>query len=48
MGEELKQRMNIVIKDVESIINDIKNNNLENEQDSLNFMDKLNALSVLF
>ena len=48
MMEKLKERMNNVLKEVADIITDIQSNNLQNEQDSLNFLDELNKLSVTF
>ena len=48
MEESLKNKMKKVLNDLEEIIADIQNNQLENEQDTLNFMDCLNKLSVMF
>lgn len=48
MEKALKKRINKVLLDVESIIQDIQDNNLQNEQFALNFVDTLNKLSITF
>ena len=48
MEKALKKRINKVLLDVESIIQDIQDNDLQNEQFALNFVDTLNKLSITF
>ena len=48
MEKQLQKRMDNALKEVSSIISDIQNKELQNEQESLNFLDELNKLSVVF
>lgn len=48
MEQELKERMNNALTELTSIIDEIQIRELQNEQESLNFLDEINKLSVLF
>lgn len=48
MDEILRQRIINILDEVEDIVCTIQEKNLGNEQEVLDFMDKLNALSVQF
>lgn len=48
MEKQLQKRMDNALKEVSSIISDIQDKELQNEQESLNFLDELNKLSVVF
>ena len=48
MEKQLQERMDNALKEVSSIISDIQDKELQNEQESLNFLDELNKLSVVF
>ena len=48
MENQLKERMNKALEEVNTIIRDIQENNLQHEQETLNFLDELNKLSVTF
>lgn len=48
MDEILRQRIINILDEVEDIVCTIQEKNLGNEQEILDFMDKLNALSVQF
>ena len=48
MKEQLKKRMDDVLKELKSVISDIEAEGLQNEQETLNFVDEINALSVTF
>ena len=46
--QELKEKMTKVIQDLTDVISEIQIRELQNEQDSLNFIDEINRLSVSF
>lgn len=46
--KELLERMKKALSEVTSIIAEIQSAGLQNEQYSLNFLDELNKLSVIF
>ena len=48
MEQELKERMNKAIQELADIISEIQIRGLQNEQESLNFVDEINRLSVSF
>lgn len=48
MEQELKERMNKAIQELTDIISEIQIRGLQNEQESLNFVDEINRLSVSF
>ena len=48
MEQELKERMNKAIQELTDIISEIQIRGLQNEQESLNFVDEINKLSVSF
>ena len=48
MEQELKERMNKAIQELTDIISEIQIRELQNEQESLNFVDEINRLSVSF
>lgn len=48
MEQELKERMNNVIQELTEVISEIQIRGLQNEQESLNFVDEINRLSVSF
>ena len=48
MEEILQQRITNILNDLNTLINDIQENHLENKQFAINFMDEINKLSVLF
>lgn len=48
MEQELKERMNKAIQELADIISKIQIRGLQNEQESLNFVDEINRLSVSF
>lgn len=48
MDEILRQRIINILDEVEDIVCTIQEKGLNNEQEVLDFMDKLNALSVQF
>ncbi len=48
MKESLKKRMDDILKELKSIISEIQTEGLQHEQDTLNFVDEINALSVTF
>ena len=45
---EIQKRMNNIIQELEQLITDIQNDNLQNEQFALDFIDKVNKLSISF
>ena len=48
MEQELKERMSKSIQELTDIISEIQIRGLQNEQESLNFVDEINRLSVSF
>ena len=46
--ENLQKRMDNLLKELSSIIENIKAENLQNEQSTLDFLDKVNEFSVMF
>lgn len=48
MEQELKERMSKAIQELTDIISEIQIRGLQNEQESLNFVDEINRLSVSF
>lgn len=46
--ENIKEKMKNVVTDIEEIIEYIQKNKMENEQSTLDWMDKINKLSVTF
>lgn len=46
--EQLKQRMHDSLQELQSIISEIQESNLQNEQFCLDFVDEINKLSVSF
>ena len=48
MEQELIRRMNDAVKEVSDIILEIQTKKLQHTQETLNFVDKLNRLSVMF
>ena len=48
MEQELKERMSKVIQELTDVISEIQIRGLQNEQESLNFVDEINRLSVSF
>ena len=48
MEQELKERMVKAIQELTDIISEIQIRGLQNEQESLNFVDEINRLSVSF
>ena len=48
MEQALKERMNKAIQELDDIISEIQIRGLQNEQESLNFVDEINRLSVSF
>ncbi len=48
MTKRINQKMQKLLKEVENVIKDIEKEGLQDEQETLDFMDKLNELSVTF
>ena len=48
MERELKKRMIKAVQELTDIISEIQLRGLQNEQESLNFVDEINRLSVSF
>lgn len=48
MKQKLKERMDKVIQELTDIISEIQTEGFQNEQESLNFVDEVNRLSVSF
>ena len=46
--KNLDEKMTEVVKELEDIIQEIKDSGLENEQKTLDFLDEVNRLSVTF
>lgn len=46
--KDLKSRMNKVLNDLQQIVDIIGDEELQNEQFTLNFLDKVNAISVTY
>lgn len=45
---QLQRKMNNVLQELHNIIQDIKEENLQNSQEVIDFMDKLNVISITF
>ena len=48
VNQELKERMTKAIQEMTDIISEIQISGLQNEQESLDFVDEINKLSVSF
>lgn len=48
MTKRINQKMQKLLKEVENVIKDVEKEGLQDEQETLDFMDKLNELSVTF
>ena len=46
--KNLDEKMTEVVKELEDIVQEIKDSGLENEQKTLDFLDEINRLSVTF
>lgn len=44
----LQQLQQVILRDLEAIINYAEKNNLTNSQEFLNFLDKLNEISIRY
>jgi hypothetical protein len=45
---QLQKKMDNVLQKLHNIIQDIKEENLQNSQEVIDFMDKLNVISITF
>lgn len=48
LNAELQEKANNVVRDIETVIFEIRNHKEENQQWVLDWMDKLNGLSITF